>query len=79
MLLVMLDKGVCNSLATYNKAVGRKVVIVDSSMVAVVGVLVVKMGNLNINNLLSAILRFILHHLNLLLYSHQPPMKSKTI
>ena len=37
----MLDRKGCNSLATHNKVVGSKVVVVDSSVVVVMRVLVV--------------------------------------
>ena len=85
MLVVMLDKGGCNNLAIYIKVVGSKAVVVGSCVVVVAGVLVVDVGDLNVVNLLSIILRFLWHHmllmhrLHLLLHSYQSLMKSKTL
>ena len=47
MLVVMLNKEGCSSLATYNKVVGSKEVVVGNSVVVVVRVLVVSVGDLN--------------------------------
>ena len=52
MLVVMLNNGWCNILATYNK-------MVVSSIVVVVGVMVINMGNLNVVNLLTALFKFL--------------------
>ena len=59
----MLNKGCYNSLVTHNKVFGSKVVVVSSSVMVVVGVVVVNVGDLNIIDLLPAILRFLRHHL----------------
>ena len=81
----MLNNGVCNSLATYNKVVGSKVVVVASSIKVMVGTLMVNLDELNVINLLSAILRFpqhhllLLHFLYLLLHQHWPPTRSETM
>ena len=63
MLVVTLNKGGCNTLATYNKVVGSKVVVVSSIVVVLVGALVVNVSDLKIINLLSTILRFFGHQL----------------
>ena len=58
MLVVMLSKVRCYRLQTH-KAVGSKVVVVSSSMMAMVAVVkVVNVGNFNVNYLLFAIFWF---------------------
>ena len=69
-------------MVTYNKVVGSKGVVVDSSVVVEIRVLVVNMGDLNVINLLYAIVRFLQQHLillYLLLCQHQPLSKSETM
>ena len=65
----MLNNWGCISLVTHNKLVNGKMVMVGTSVAVVVGVLVLNMGDRNVTNLLSVILRFFLYHL-LLLHLH---------
>ena len=66
MLVVMLSKRGCNSLANYNEKVSSKVVVVGNSIVGIAVVIVVNICDLNIINFLSAILRFFWAHMLLL-------------